>query len=412
MSAIGWLKSLDPGAKTTEEAYKNVTLTVFAPDHGPKIAATATAGVLLLGDEASVKASVDRGGKDGLAVSKAFSNAMAALSGDQITRTYVDLKAYMAALKAMTGSLCAATFDQAMLDRLPDWFAAGGRIESDALASEMVAPVVDGAPAVADSESVIARHAPASTLFLAEGHDVGKLVKYQLDLMRAGAMAEAFKQIDQAAAVMGGLDKLTGWIDDVGVVVTADGTTPGGGLIIVPTDVDAATQIATQLRNLVALAGGSAGISIHDEPYGSGTITTVDLGDLSKLAGDKVTAFGLPVGSHVEISYTIQDGVVIVGLGPAWVKSIVDVKPGASLADQARYRDSLDRVGAKNAGSFFLDISAVRKLLEPLAAKAPGSNYATDIKPYVAPFDVLAGATRTSGGNHVVRTILTVTNPQ
>jgi hypothetical protein len=51
-------------------------LTVLTPDHGPKIAATATSGVLLLGDEASVKASVDRGGKDGLAESKTFSSAM------------------------------------------------------------------------------------------------------------------------------------------------------------------------------------------------------------------------------------------------------------------------------------------------------------------------------------------------
>ena len=55
---------MDPAAKTTDESYKNVTLTVFTPDHGPKIAATATAGVLLPGDEASVKASVDRGGKE------------------------------------------------------------------------------------------------------------------------------------------------------------------------------------------------------------------------------------------------------------------------------------------------------------------------------------------------------------
>ena len=404
-AAIGWLKSLDPAAKTSDEAYKNVTLTIYTPDHGPKVAATATAGVLLVGDEASVKAAVDRGGKDGLASSKSFSNAMASLSGDQIARTYLDMKSYLAAIKDTTGALGVAGM------AVPDWLAAGARVESDALASEMVAPVIDGAPKVSETESAIAKHVPASTLVLAEGHDAGKLIKYQLDLQRKGSMAEVFKQIDQAAAVMGGLDKLTGWIGDVGVVVTVDGTTPGGGLVVVPTDVDQATQIATQIRNLVALAGGSAGIKISDEPYGNGTITTIDLGDASKLNSGGDNTIIPPISGHIEISYTIQDGLVIVGTGPAWVKSIVDVKPGSSLADQARYRDAMDRVGAKNAGSFFVDVTAIRKLVESHAGST-APNYSTDIKPYVAPFDVLAGATHTNDGNRIVRYVLTVTNPK
>ena len=172
--------------------------------------------------------------------SKAFSNAIGRIERrPTITRTYVDLKAYMAALKAMTGSLgarppstrrcstgCPTGSPRVVGSRATPWPARWSRRSSMGRRWSPTARASSpGTP-------------PASTLFLAEGHDVGKLVKYQLDLMRAGAMAEAFKQIDQAAAVMGGLDKLTGWIDDVGVVVTADGTTPGGGLIIVPTDVD------------------------------------------------------------------------------------------------------------------------------------------------------------------------------
>ncbi len=242
---------------------------------------------------------------------------------------------------------------------------------------------------------------------------MGKVLQHQLDLQRKGPMAAAFKQIDQAAAALGGLDKLVGWVDDVGIVVTADGSTPGGGIVIVPTDVDQATALATQLRNLVALAGGSAGITIRDEPYGSGTITTIDLGDVSKLmGGSDLTIFKQPLSGHVEISYTIQDGLVIVGTGPAWVKSIVDVKPGSSLADQARYRDAMSRVGSSNASSVYVDIGAIRKLVEPLVAKDAGSNYATDVKPYLAPFDVLAGASRTSDGTTLSRFIITVTNPQ
>ena len=102
-AAIGWLKL--SGAATTDEAYKGVTLTVFPHDHGPTVVATTTGGVLLVGDETSVKAAVDRNGSDGLASSKTFKTAMSSLSGDQLLRTYVDLKAYFEAFTAMAKSI-------------------------------------------------------------------------------------------------------------------------------------------------------------------------------------------------------------------------------------------------------------------------------------------------------------------
>jgi hypothetical protein len=411
-AAIAWLKSLSSDT-ATDESYNGVTLTVYAHGSAPRVAATATSGVLLVGDLASVKSAVDRGGTDGLAASKAFRSATAGLDGDQLTRAYIDLKAYLDAVKSTLGSTGGAGLglDQAILDRVPAWVGTGGRVESDALVGEAVAPLVEGAPTVADSESVIARHLPASTLAVFEAHDYGKLLTAQLDQLRKDpALADGFKQVDQAAAVLGGLDHLIGWIGDIGVVVTADGNTPGGGLVIVPTGVDEANQIVTQLKNLVALAGGSSGVAIRDEAYGSGTITTIDFGDLGKLLGQAGGgSAALPISGHAEVSFTVQGGVAIVGSGPAWVKSIVDVKAGASLADQARYRDALARVGSKNATSIFVDLAAIRTLVEPLVARDAGAKYQTDVKPYIVPFDVLAGASRTSDGRTVSRYILTVT---
>ena len=341
---------------------------------------------------------------------------MSSLEGDQLLRTYVDLKGYVDAIQAMTKSLGGASLgmDAALTARLPAWVAAGASVDSDALVSDLVIPLVEGAPTVADSESVIAKHVPASTVALLETHDYGKQLTATLDqLKKEPTFADALKQVDQAAAVLGGLDHLIGWIGDVGVVVTSDGTTPGGGLVIVPTDADQATQIATQVRNLVALAGSSSGITITDEAYGKGTITTIDLGDVSKLnsGGDATVVPNMPFSGHVQISYTVQDGLVIVGAGPAWVKSIVDVKGGSSLADQARYKDAMNRVGTRNATSVFVDLAAIRGLVEPLVTKLPGSNYATEIKPYVEPFDVLAGATRTSDGKTLARYVITVKTP-
>ena len=411
-AAIAWLKSLSSAA-VTEESYKGVSLTVWPSGSIAKSAAVATSGVLLVGDLESVKSAVDRGGKDGLAASKAFASAMAGIDGDQVTRAYVDLKAYLDAVKSTLGSLGGASLglDQALLDRVPAWVGSGGRVESDAIVGEAVFPVVEGLPTVADSESVVAKHLPASTVALFEAHDYGKLLTAQLDQLRKDPkLADGLKQVDQAAAVLGGLDHLIGWIGDVGVVVTADGSTPGGGLVIVPTGVDEANQIVTQLKNLIALAGNSSGITIRDEAYGSGTITTIDLGDLSRLgslAGGSTTT--LPITGHGEVSFTVQGGVAIIGIGPAWVKSIVDVKAGSSLADQGRYRDALGRVGSKNASSVFVDLAAIRALVEPLVAKDAGAKYETDVKPYIEPFDVLAGASRTDDGKTISRYILTVT---
>ena len=415
-AAIAWLKRLD-AAPTTDETYKGLTLTVYSPDHAPKVAATATGGVLLVGDVASVKAAVDRNGNDGLGASKAFTSAMAAISGDQVTRSYVDLKAYVDALTKLAGSLGAGAspapgFDKAMLDNLPAWAAVGGRIESDALISDVISPIAASAPRIEDHESTIAGHLPASTIALFEAHQFDKLFKAQLEQLRANpGLAGSLKQVEDAASRLGGLDHLVGWIGDVGVVVTSDGTTPGGGLVIVPNDAAAADKVVTELRNLIAIAGLTGGITTRDEPYGAGTITTIDFGDLNKLTGGGGVVLGLPLTGHVELSFTVQGGLVIVGAGPAWVKSIVDVKAGGSLADAARYKSAMNRVQAKNASSLFVDLAAIRKLAEPIIVKMPQSTYATEIKPYVQPFDLLVFAGWTEGEANRARYVVTVTNP-
>jgi hypothetical protein len=413
-AAVAWLKSLITGP-TTDETYKGLTLTIYTPDSGPKVAAAATGGVLLIGDDASVKAAVDRNGKDGLGAAKAFTSAMAGISGDQVTRTYVDLKAYFDAMTKLVDSLGAGAgtgIDKTLLDKLPAWVAFGGRIEGDALVSDLVTPVVASAPKLDDHVSTIAGRLPASTVVLLELHQFDKLFTAQLAQLRSNpSTAESLKQVDAAAASVGGIEHLVGWIGDVGVVVTSDGTTPGGGLVIVPTDAAAADKVVIELRNLVALTGSSSGVTTRDEAYGAGTITTIDFGDVAKLNGGGGAALGLPVTGHAELSFTVQGGVVIVGVGPAWVKSIVDVKAGASLADQSRYKDAIGRVEAKNASSLFVDLTAIRKLAEPVVSQLPDSNYATEIKPYLQPFDVFVLSGWTAGDTNRARYVLTVTNP-
>ena len=415
--AVAWLASLG-GPQTTPETYEGITLQVTGADGPGRFAWAATGGVLLLGDLDSVKAAIDRNGANGLAANRAFLDAMAGIDADQASRSYIDLKRYLEATLAMAGPDASAgpTFDRALLDKLPAWGAFGGRIESDALVGRALAPHVAGSPTQVNRASTIGTKLPASTIVLIESHDYGAGLTTTIDQLRGDpSLATAFEQLDQAVALLGGMDSLIGWIGDAGIVLTDDRGTPSGGLVIVPTDSTKADQFFTTLKNLVSLAGATGGVTVRDEPYGDGTITTIDLGDVRQLLGAATAGSevpDLPLSGRVEVSFSVQRGLAIVGVGPGFVKSVLDVKAGSALADQARFRDAMNRVGTKNVSSVFVDLAAIRKLAEPLTSSLPdGATYVTELKPYLEPFDLLASAGVTGDKVDTTMFILTVTKP-
>jgi hypothetical protein len=113
------------------------------------------------------------------------------------------------------------------------------------------------------------------------------------------------------------------------------------------------------------------------------------------------TALGLPAGYKPELAWATNADVTVVGYGRDFVASVLDAGPGNSLADDARFKALLNRVGAENTSASFVDISAIRSLIEPLAkSMVPADRwtyYETDIKPYLAPFDALIEASRKDG---------------
>jgi len=418
VAASAWFSSLSP-VKPASETYESLTLSTFSEAGGPTAAMAAIGGVLLLGDIDSVKAAIDRNGTGGLAENASFQAATAEIAGDRVVRTYVDLKGSVDAVLGMAGSsaLTAAGFDRSMLDRLPGWVAAGGRIESDALIGRWAAPHVaaaSGALTIVNTPSAIAGRIPASTLALIETHGVGAGLTAMLNQLKGDPqLAPSLSQVEQAAGALGGLDKLIGWMGDVGLVVADVHGSPSAGLVIVPTDAARADTVLTQLKNVASLAGQAVGVTVSDAPYGDGMITTIDLGDaaslLVKASGGSPAPF--PIAGRVRIAFTVQRGLVLVG-ADAFVKAVLDVPSGASLGDQARYRNAMDRVGASNRASGFVDLAAVRALVEPLVSTQPGAaGYVTERGPYVAPFDVLAFAG--VAGDKVNRgaVILTVIHP-
>ena len=86
------------------------------------------------------------------------------------------------------------------------------------------------------------------------------------------------------------------------------------------------------------------------------------------------------------------------GVGDTFVKSVLDTKPGSSLADDGRFKSLIGRVGDQNVGDAFVDIAAVRELAELVAARQPAFGaYLTDVKPYLVPLDAWIQATVIDG---------------
>ncbi len=187
-----------------------------------------------------------------------------------------------------------------------------------------------------------------------------------------------------------------GWIGDVAVAVEVADGDPAGGLIIVPTDEAASQQLLTTLKTFIALGGGQAGVSTSDESYQGATITTIDLSGVAGLTGGA----GLPIDAgSIQISFAEADGVVVVGSGPDFVKSVLDTTDSTSLGHDQTW-SQLSSDAGPSTSTMFLDIDAVRGLIEGAmtdAGQGVGKDYETDIKPFLAPFESLFAAGSVDG---------------
>jgi hypothetical protein len=191
-----------------------------------------------------------------------------------------------------------------------------------------------------------------------------------------------------------------GWIGDLGVVINRTDNGLDGGLVIAPTDSDAATRLFTSLRTLASLGGATLGVTVTDETYAGSTVTIVDFGD----AGDLVGQFGVPPdavapevpieGQRIQIAYALLEDVAVIGADPGFVRRILDTTSEASLAQNDRFEALQSRVGEGN-GLSYLDIAAVRELVEGFIADASpedAASYEQEVKPFLEPFDALIGS--------------------
>ena len=383
-----WFEETAEGS-TSAETYNGVELQVT--DDGDGAMAIVDGRVMLLGNDAAVKAAIDRGGENGLDTNEQFTSAMDATAGASVANFYIDLAAYLAYAEANADemgegmpTLSAFGFD---VDDVPAWVAGRVRAESDALVVEVVSPKAANNPERSNRVSAIADNLPANTLFAADMHDVGRALDDLVEEARTNPeTADAFREIESGVALLGGFDGLIGWIGDAAVVVAGSGTDVSGGLVVSATDPDGAERFSQTLRGLLALGGAEFGIETREETYNGATITFLDAGALASDMG------GVD-GEIPEIGWTVVDDVLVLGVGEDFLHGVVDTTPETSLASNDRFEALIDRVGSENFGSLWVDAVGLRAVFESIAEEQGGlDEYESDLKPYLEPFDAVVGA--------------------
>src|SRR6266404_2850122 len=363
-------------------------------------AVAVTDKVLIGGSEATVKAAIDTKGQGTLASDPEFKAAFSSVSRDYVAFSFVDYRSAVTSVVNLAAPSAGLqrTMTDTFLGFIPAWLATDARFEDDALVAETAFPSVDIGFSAKNRAGTLSGHVPASTLFYAESHDVGAALTAFLDKLRAiPELSSTFGQIDQSAGLIGGLDGLFGWWGDVAVAIgpNPDGSI-GGGLLIAPTDAAAARKTFATLRSFVVLGAGQAGITLRDETHGDATVTIIDF------SGAMAASGGVPPGVKAEIAYTVTDNIVVVGYGAAFVDAVLDAGPGKSLADDARFKSLIGRVGTENLGVTFVDVQAIRNLVEPvvkpLVSDEEWATYQREIVPYVSHLDALVSSSKLDGG--------------
>jgi Protein of unknown function (DUF3352) len=428
--AQAWFDGAVSDANPTTEDYEGVTLTVLSAPEGSldgSYGYAVTGDVAVLGEVGAVKNVLDTKGASPLTSDAAFAAALNSGSGDHIGFVYYDFEAYWDWAMGLAaenggdvevGAMPATAVAETFRDTLPAWGALWARVEGDALSFQVSsAPPEQRLGATENRASTLASRAPGTTIAYGETHDYGKVITDMLGMYDGVEIPEeATQQLEQVMGVFGGVEGLVGWIGDVAFVVNDPGEGFEGGLLIQPTDATKAENLFLTIRGMLSLGGASLGLSVSDEQHGDATITTVDFGGLRELlaqGGETVPPEALEyfggADARLQLSWTVTDDLVVIGLGPDFVRHVLDTEPGTSLAQSDRFESLLARTGAENTGQWFVDVAAIRLALEEATPDAPEmlQKYEREIKPFLEPFDALVGSTVIGGSNPDKATFLT-----
>ena len=377
--------------------------------------AISTDAIVVAKDAATVDAALDRkaGKSPNLAGSSAFRDAIARLDADRSGTFYLDGSA---AEKLLTSTAASSTCGSATtLAGLPTTMAGELRLQDGNLVirDRATLPTASASPVTA-ATSDLASHVPGAALVYAETHGFGDLWRTQATaLIQNPCFASVAGQLSTIEGLLGTkIPDAFGWVKDAGLVVTAPGGAPQGGLVATTSDAAAGQARLTQVLTLLSLAKGQGGpaITTSSAPYAGTTITsvTVDLGSAATIGGGAPSA-SAPIGmpGSVTISYAFKGQVFVLGVGDAFVKAVLDTTDANSLASDGRYSAALSAAGGPtDSGVVYADVTGLRGLVEAQLPADQKATYSSDVQPYLTPFDRLISVRVDTAGSESDTTII------
>jgi len=386
----------------TVEAYNGVNLSTVG-----KTVCAADGRFLLVGDVGGVKGAVDaHKAATGLDKSTRYQEARAQLGLDRLATLYLDGTSLAKALP--TSNPNPAVSDLA--GAFPQWFMAGLRAENDALVLDMIAAPPSN-PAALPSLSTyppvhpiaLTAFAPSNTLVFTEAQGFGvSLHNLFGQLASDPQFSEALKQLDQ----FGGLDGLVGWVDEAGFLVFRDGDTPAGAIILGATDATTASAKVAAIETVLALGAVGGDIDVSTATVEGVKVTTIHIPDIGAISG-------VPTGTPVplDVSIAAKEKYVIVGVGTDVMASVLGVKPGAGLADDAAFKRALARGLPNPQVVIYVAAGATIDWVETAAAAAGAANIPEEVKAYLDPLEGFIYTVVGNGANGSFRLALTVATP-
>jgi hypothetical protein len=288
-----------------------------------------------------------------------------------------------------------ASFYTALLQDQPLDMVLAAYATADGIAVDGAMSAPTGDLAVENRDRGLAAQVPADAILFADGGRLGVSLSRAIEAFKAqvSAIDEAMAgQVDDVESSLGAsLEDFVAWMEDGAVAAGWDGSEPWGGLVITPNDAAAARERLDQLAGFARLAAldPTLGITVTDETVAGAEVTTIRF--------EPPAAAPAVPASSVSAQFAVTDERVLIGFGDAFVSGALELAPTDSLAQSERFRAAIDGLGgASNAGSFYLDLTALRVAVEgAIAGVLP--TYESDVKPWLEPLDYAAGVTRVDG---------------
>lgn len=417
------------GRTVSHETYRGLDLFIGNDDS----ACVIDGHQALIGDAQSVRDALDAhaDGK-GLDRSEAFRAARSALQGDQLATFYISGASYSDLFTSMVATTPGMSgFMSTLTPAFPEWVIQGVRAEDDAVVVDVISGaalkptpgVTSGATSAATAgpsllavppahPSVIAPMAPANTVVFVESQGTG------VDLQNLFTQLQAIPDLAPALQMLngaGGAAQLVGWIEDAGVIVVNGPDAPTGGVLLVAADEAAAKERVATLTSLIALVGiGGSGIETRESTIAGVMVTTVTISNLGSFVppGSLPPGTEVPADAEVEFSIAAKGRVILLGTGESFMTAVLNVQPGASLADQAFYKKATARALANSRTSIYVGIRDIVAMVEKVLPADEKARWDSDVRPYVTPFEALSMTTAIGeGAAGRSRLVITVSQP-